>query len=111
ERFLGALGYRGIAAVEFKRDLHGALKMIEINVRPSLWFSLTSAAGKRPVLAAYHDLAGSSHPLAEGQQENGVRWRYFLKDAWSSLFYLLNRGFLLPPPDVLAVGTARTQHF
>lgn len=105
ERFLRAVGYRGIAAVEFKRDpVSGILKMIEVNVRPSLWFSLTSAAGKTPVLAAYHALAQTGILLPESTQSNGIRWRYFLKDAYSAVFYRLRTSFILGRPSVNAVG-------
>jgi D-aspartate ligase len=108
ERLLSSLGYRGIAAAEFKRDsTSGELKIIEINVRPSLWFSLTEAAQRQPVLAAYHELAGTDEELADRVQANGVRWRYTLKDVWSVLFYRLRPHFLLPPPNVDAVGAAR----
>lgn len=104
---LAAVGYRGIAAVEFKRDAaSGLLKIIEINVRPSLWFSITSAAGVHPVLAAYRALAGEA-ALPGQAQAQGVRWRYALKDAWSAAFYRLSRGFVLPAPDLQAVGAPR----
>lgn len=107
-RFLVAVGYRGIAAAEFKRDpATGALRMIEINVRPSLWFSVTAASGVQPVLAAYRELAGGQELPPERPQHDGVRWRYALKDAWSALFYRLRADFLLPKPRLDAVGPAR----
>lgn len=105
--FLSALGYRGIAAAEFKRNpATGELAIIEINVRPSLWFSVSEAAGKPVVLSAYRELAGLPDDLTESQQEQGVRWRYSLKDAWSASFYRRNPSFLLPPPSIEAVGPA-----
>lgn len=107
ERLLRGIGYAGIAAAEFKRHpVTGELKMIEINVRPSLWFSVTAASGKHPVLAAYQDLAGLAECVPEEPQQDRVRWRYGPKDAWSAAFYRLRRGFVLPPPDVEAVGAA-----
>lgn len=105
ERFLERVGYRGIAAAEFKRDPTTAeLKMIEVNVRPSLWFSLTSSAGKSPVLAAYHDLAGTDRLVPDTTQANGVRWRYGLKDLYSAMFYRLKPSFILDSPEIEAVG-------
>ncbi len=102
--FLNDLGYQGIAAAEFKRDpVTGQLKIIEINTRPSLWFSITDPARRPTVLAAYRDLADLS-PLPEIPQSAGVRWRYGSKDLYSSLFYRLNTGFVLPVPDTGAVG-------
>ncbi len=98
---LRSIKYRGIVATEFKRDPRdGRLKIIEINPRPSLWFSLSTAAGKRVMLAAYHDLAQTGQMVGEVAQRTDVAWRYGLKDAYSSLFYKFRPGFTLPPPDV-----------
>ncbi len=105
-RLLSAIGYHGIAASEFKRDpASGALKIIEINARPSLWFSLSEAAGRPVVLSAYCDLAGLPIP-AERAQENGVRWRYGSKDLVSALGYRLVDKGILPAPDIASVGSA-----
>lgn len=104
---LSALGYRGIAAAEFKRHpATGALAMIEVNVRPSLWFSVSDAAKRPLVLSAYRELAGLTDDLPEVPQVQGVRWRYAIKDACSALFYYCNPDFLLPPPDIETVGPA-----
>ena len=109
QELLTALGYRGIAAAEFKTDPQtGQLKMIEVNTRPSLWFSITDAAQRPVVLAAYRDLAGLP-AVADQPQRDGVRWRYGSKDLYSSLFYSLKRGFILPAPDIYTVGAAQTQ--
>lgn len=106
-RFLQALGFQGIAAAEFKRDPRsGELKIIEINPRPSLWFSASTAAGKHVALAAYHDLLGGSLPY-EGEQANGIIWRYALKDLYSAIFYQVNRAFVLPPPDITSARSAQ----
>lgn len=103
---LRKLGYQGIAAAEFKKDPNsGELKIIEVNTRPSLWFSVTEEAERPVVLAAYRDMAGLP-PETEVPQKHGVRWRYGPKDLYSSLFYRLNPGFILPRPMVGAVGRA-----
>lgn len=103
--FLKAVGYRGVAAAEFKRHPDtGILQMIEINVRPSLWFSITEAAGRHVVLAAYCELAGSGTELPDLSQREGVRWRYGIKDLWSAYFYRRNPDFVLPAPDIEAAG-------
>lgn len=103
---LSAVGYRGIAAGEFKRDpKSGKLKIIEINVRPSLWFSISESANRPVVYAAYRALAGLA-PVAEEPQIQGVRWRYLLKDLYSAVFYLRRKDFVLPAPEVDAVGAA-----
>lgn len=106
KNLLTAINYHGIAASEFKRHPEtGKLHIIEINVRPSLWFSISEAAGRPVVLDAYRDLAGLT-PLADARQKQGIRWRYGLKDLASKLFYWCNPDFILPPPNVEAVGTS-----
>jgi D-aspartate ligase len=107
EKLLAASGYRGIASLEFKRHARsGELFAIEMNVRPSLWFALTQAAGRDVVAAAYRDLAGLPQPAPETPQRDGVRWRYALKDIASAGFYRRTPGFVLPPPDPAAAGPA-----
>ena len=111
ERLLTALGYQGIAAAEFKTDPNtGQLKMIEINTRPSLWFSVTDPAGVPVVVQAYRALAGLD-PLPDAPQMNGVRWKYGPKDLYSSLFYRLKSDFVLPAPQIEAAGTARAHTY
>lgn len=99
ETLLSALGYRGIAAAEFKRHPEtGALKIIEVNPRPSLWFSVSSKAGVPLIETAIADANGL--PLPEPRrQTDGVLWRYTSKDLASRLFYLRHRDFVLPEPD------------
>ncbi len=107
EKLLTAIGYRGIAASEFKRHPEtGELQIIEINVRPSLWFSISETSGRHVVLDAYRDLAGLP-PLPDQPQRKGIRWRYSLKDLYSKLFYMWEGDFLLPAPDIEASGGAR----
>lgn len=99
--FLGKIGFRGICGTEFKRDSRdGKLKIIEINPRPTLWFQITHAAGKRIVETACRDLAGL--PVSkENNQIDGVVWRYIFKDIYSSLYYRLKgKTFIFPKPDV-----------
>ncbi|WP_319825144.1 hypothetical protein [Thalassovita sp.] len=109
-RMLTAMGYRGIAAAEFKIDPNtGQLKIIEVNTRPSLWFSVTDKAGSPIILQAYRHLAGLP-PLPIAPQRDGVRWRYTSKDLYSSLFYRLSR-FVLPAPNTSIVGPAHSRTF
>ena len=99
--FLEAVGFKGVAHVEFKRDPRdGRLRMIEINPRPALWFQLARSAGVDIVAAAADDLSGRPIPTAR-EQRDGVRWQYGLKDAYSAAIYRLRpAGSLFPPPDV-----------
>lgn len=109
ENLLTTLGYHGIAAAEFKRHPDtGELKIIEVNPRPSLWFSVTTAAGVRLIETAVADLTRQEGPR-DTMQTNGVRWRYLIKDTASKLFYSRSRSFVLPAPDVTRSGPA-TQH-
>ncbi len=112
ERFLREIGFRGIAAAEFKRDPKtGKRKIIEINPRPSLWFSASTAAGKTVALAAYRDLTGVGPLPEDREQRNGVVWRYALKDSYSAAFYRFKKDFILPPPDVTAARRASKRVF
>lgn len=105
EHILSIMAYTGIAAAEFKRDPRdGRLKVIEINARPSLWFALASASGQRLALAAYLDLAGTGQRLPEAGQTEGVLWRLVFKDLYSTWFYRLRPGFVLPAPDTRAAA-------
>lgn len=107
ETFLKALNYQGIAGVEFKRDPgSGQLKIIEINVRPSLWFSISTAAGRRATLAEYYHLAQTGTRIPEHPQLQGVRWRYGMKDLYSAMFYRRKSDFILPRPDIEVCGPA-----
>ncbi len=108
EDFLLEIGFRGIAAAEMKKDPStGQRKIIEINPRPSLWFSASTAARKSVSLAAYCDLTGAMPLPAEQEQESDVLWRYPLKDRYSAVFYRLNRDFVLPPPNIESASSAK----
>ena len=109
ERLLLALGYRGIAAAEFKRDPNtGELKIIEVNPRPSLWFSISTSAGVSITGSAAADLLGSKVPDTV-YQEDGIRWRYSVKDLLSNLFYRRTKDFVLGPPNIEVVGPAKAK--
>ena len=105
QHFLKAVGYKGIAAAEFKRHPDtGQLYIIEVNVRPSLWFSLTEAAGRPVVRSLYEELGRQPSVPEAGEQLDGVRWRYWIKDLWSGLFYRRNPDYFLGAPDTGALG-------
>jgi predicted ATP-grasp superfamily ATP-dependent carboligase len=104
-RLIDAIGYRGLYGAEFKRDPRdGALKIIEINPRPTLWFHLSHAAGKRLVATAYCAQAGIPLPVRTAQRD-GILWQYTLKDWASALFYRFRgEAFVFPRPDLRAGG-------
>ena len=92
---LRRLKFHGICGTEFKKDPRdGRFKMMEINLRPTLWFSIIEASGIEVIYAIYQDLIGSSF-LQSGCQSNGVKWIYTARDLVSSLYYLL-QGDLTP---------------
>jgi len=100
-KFLKGIGFKGICGTEFKRDPRdGCLKVIEINPRPTLWFHLSHASGKRIVETACRDLTG--FPVESTVlQRDGVVWRYALKDLYSELFYIFKgKKFVFPPPEL-----------
>lgn len=103
ERLLGELGFHGIAGVEFKTDARDqSLRIIEVNPRPSLWFGIASAAGRRVALAAWNEITGTP-PLVDTPQRDGVVWRYALKDWYAARWYRGNaKDFVLPPPELPA---------
>jgi len=106
--FLRAIGFHGICGTEFKRDPRdGRLKIIEINPRPTLWFALSHAAGKRIAAACARDLRGEPAP-EDAAQRDGVVWRYALKDLAAARFYRRHGAdFVLPAPQTVAATGAR----
>ncbi|HZN21825.1 MAG TPA: hypothetical protein VFB57_04635 [Gaiellaceae bacterium] len=73
-RFLGALGYRGLSQVEFKRDPRdGRFKLMEINPRLYQWHGLAAACGVDLPRIAYCDLLGLPLPQAS-MNGGGKRW-------------------------------------
>lgn len=99
--FFNRIRYKGIAAAEFKLDPRDKkLKMIEVNPRPSLWFSISEASDKKICLAAYNDIA-CGRIIFDSPQLNGVCWRYWIKDFYSVLFYRFNKNFVLPAPETV----------
>lgn len=84
ESFLRALGYRGIASLEFKQDPRdGAYRMIEVNARMILPGSLCAGAGVDIVRTAYLDLVGEDVP--HWRQRDGVRWVFVGQDLRSAV--------------------------
>ena len=78
-----------MCGTEYKPDPRdGTWKLIEVNPRPTLWFSLTRASGCDVVFEAYRDLVGEPGPRAVGTQRDGVRWQFFLRDLLSLAHYL-----------------------
>jgi len=91
---LQKLKFRGICGTEYKLDPRdGQFKMMEINLRPVLWFSLVEACGVDVIYATYADLAGL--PVPKFSQQDGVRWIYSARDLITAGHYLLHGGLTL----------------
>lgn len=67
------LGLRGLAKADFKRDPSGALHLLEVNPRFTLWHHLGARAGVNLPALVYADLTGLPRPQA-GRARPGVRW-------------------------------------
>ena len=108
EQLINSIGFRGVFGAEFKYDERdGKQKIIEINPRPTLWFSISHAAGKRIAERAYCDLAGLPVPVI-GTQRNGIVWTYVLKDFVSSMKYKYRADKLdFPPPNLSEGGRVK----
>jgi D-aspartate ligase len=68
------LRLRGVAKLDFKRDAAGALALLEINPRFTLWHHLGARAGLNIPALVYHELAGSAPPRETVRARTGVRW-------------------------------------
>jgi D-aspartate ligase len=89
ERFLQAVGYRGIVDVDYRLDPRdGRYKLLDVNPRLGSSFRLFVAEGGMDVLRTmYYDLTRHRAPAGTQQQE-GRRWIVEPQDLRSSLAYL-----------------------
>jgi len=85
------LKYHGVCGTEYKWDERDKKwKLIEVNVRPTLWFALTRAAGVDVVWDAYCDMIGKPNPPNMGKQNDTIRWQFLARDIASSGHFLRN---------------------
>ena len=101
-RLIAALGYHGIAGVEFKRDSKsGELFLIEINPRPCLWFSAATASGDLLIVEQLREWFGDLIKPVSVTKTQTVVWRYFLKDLVSRISHWRNKeNGVLPTPEI-----------
>ncbi len=86
------LGYAGICGTEYKWDPRDeAWKLIELNPRPTLWFSLPRAAGCDVVWDAHCDLTGNPNPVHIDCQDDKISWQLPVRDLLASLHFLRKR--------------------
>lgn len=77
--------YRGVCGTEYKYDPRdGRWKLIELNPRPTLWYSLARAAGVDVPWDAYCDLIGRPNPIHRDCQDDRVRWQLLVRDVVSA---------------------------
>ena len=67
------LEVRGVAKVDFKRDVDGRLWLLEINPRFTLWHHLAAVAGMNIPAIVHADLTGGPRPPF-GPVRAGARW-------------------------------------
>ena len=73
------LELRGVAKFDFKRAPDGALHLLEVNPRFSLWHHLGAVAGVNLPALVHADLLGLPRP-AVGKARAGTRWCHITKD-------------------------------
>jgi D-aspartate ligase len=67
------IGLTGVAKFDFKRDAAGALHLLEINPRFTLWHHPAALAGLNIPALVYADLTGTPRPPIQSPRP-GVRW-------------------------------------
>ena len=67
------VGLTGVAKLDFKRDMQGQLRLLEINPRFTLWHHPGALAGMNIPALIYSDLTGSPRP-APVRVRAGLRW-------------------------------------
>jgi hypothetical protein len=67
------LGISGVAKLDFKRDMQGQLRLLEINPRFTLWHHPAAIAGVNIPALVYADLTGRPRP-APARLRAGLRW-------------------------------------
>ncbi len=93
-KFLQAIGYRGIAEVEFMYDERcGCYKFIEMNGRVWGWHTLAKAAGVNLPYALYQLVTGDE--VAPAAAVPGVKWIRLVTDTPTVLGELLRRRMTL----------------
>jgi len=70
---LARLGLKGVAKLDFKRDAHGRLHLLEINPRFNLWHYPGAIAGVNLPAIVYADLTGRERPPV-ARAPRTVRW-------------------------------------
>lgn len=95
DKLLSAIGYYGLAEVEFKRDPRdGIFKLLEINPRSWKWHTLAIKAGVDMPYLIYNDLVGKGVDQSK-KGRIGVKWIELYTDFYVALGEII-RGNLSP---------------
>lgn len=87
--FLEAIGYKGFAEIEFKKDEKtGKFYLIEVNVRTTTLNTLLRKCGINFPLIAYNELTGKDIGFKEIKIDTGLTFQYFLEDFLASVAYI-----------------------
>lgn len=89
-KMLQAMGYHGLANINFKRDSEtGEYMLMEINPRVSQWNILATECGVNLPYIAYADAVGIDYERPAGQKEN-IKYLTFKNDLKAFLEYKRN---------------------
>ncbi len=87
--FLEAIGYKGFAEIEFKKDaITGSYYLIEINVRTTTLNVLLKQCGINFPLLAYTELTGGEIGSASINHDTGIAFRYLYEDIFAIKDYM-----------------------
>lgn len=80
------LRMNGLCNIQFKKDPRGAMKIMEIHVRNSVWSYLGTASGMNLYYMAYLDQLGLRHP-GPADYEAGIKFMDIKRDVKAILAY------------------------
>ena len=88
QRFLEAVGFKGFAEIEFKRDdRNNEYYLIEVNTRTTTLNCLLDRAGINFPLVAYKELIGEALPNKIFKKSTNYTFRYHIEDLISIVNY------------------------
>ncbi|SMF87771.1 Predicted ATP-dependent carboligase, ATP-grasp superfamily [Paenibacillus uliginis N3/975] len=90
--FLEAIGYKGFAEIEFKKDAKtGEFYLLEINARTTTLNSLLHKCGINFPLLAYNELTGKEIGSKALREDTGIAFCFLTEDLISSRQYVRNK--------------------
>ncbi|MGM1045917.1 MAG: carboxylate--amine ligase [Bacillota bacterium] len=90
--FLEAIGYKGFAEIEFKKDaISGEFYLLEINARTTTLNSLLYKCGINFPLLSYNELTGKEIGSKALREDTGIAFCFLTEDLISSRQYVRNK--------------------